>query len=39
MYNNKILLINRFHAEYYDIDSSETESDIEDSDVSVSDDY
>lgn len=46
MYNNIILLINRFHAEYYNMNSSETvrdcldESDIEDSDVSnVSDDY
>lgn len=45
MYNNNniILFIHRFHAEYYDMKSSETirdcldESDIEDSDVP--DDY
>jgi len=48
MYNNIVILLlkNRFHAEYYDMNSTETirdclgESDIEDSDVSnVSDDY
>lgn len=41
MYNNNIIFfINRFHAKYYDMNSSESirdclgESDIEDSDIS-----